>query len=1021
MRFRSTALLLAAFAAIIPSLAQTQRGTIVGTITDATGAVVPDAKVEVINSETNAKFEATSNQTGYYSIPYLPYGQFTVRVNAAGFKTYSITGVAVATATTSTVNVPLSVESQTQEVQVQANAVILEATTSSVGTTVEQKLKDDLPVTNRRNPLAYLQTVPGYQPSNQTTLAGGRYGSNNILLDGQSPDVAITSQGDFGTPSLPSVEMIGEFKAMLNSVPAEYGRTGGPTISFATRSGTNELHGAAYEYYDNQEHNARPWQAAKRATGTGHYYGFAGGGPIIIPKVYNGRNRTFFFADYSDIRTVSSGGATGITSVATEAMRSGNFSAPDLSPIYDVNNPVTDSSGNIRYQQFPGNQIPQTRLSKVSKYFLDKIPKPTGPGSINNFVGSLPPQSSTQWLLAIKGDQYISVKDRISGYFQASRPESLSSDVLGEAFGNANIQRFNRGRIDWSRNFSPSFSHQLLVGVTRVYSTVQSRNYGQNLGSAAGLTGLFDGNCPRIEINRAQEGGFNLCFNLSDATATTNTSVNYSMQYGRGSHSFKWGVEYLRFNTNNNSRSSTITDAAGAYNFGGIPPRPTVSPLWTSGRRNATSQTDTTGGNSWADFYLGLPQVAYVASPVILGLRQSYFAAFLQDDWRITSHLTLNLGLRLDVNLPYSEVNGQFSRFDINTPNPGADGHPGAIVYHGIGPGRTGSNSAGDAHFNNIGPRLGFAYQWRPKTVIRGFAGILYHGIQNTNVTFADRTGFQASGEPLIPQNRFAPYYNWDQPFPQNVLGKIPNTDPSFRNGQLVQAQDPTGVALAPKSYMWSLSVQHELPKGLLLDLSYLANNMKNGTDRLELNSLPEKYWNLGSLLELPFNDPKVRSRGFALPYPSFNQNQSLYQALRPFPQYQSVAENATNGTSSTYHAAIIKVQKRFAGGLSFLANYTVSKFITDSQWAPGAFGSFPTIPNNRKLDKGLYRFDVPQRLVLSYSYDLPFGRNKKFLGTGRVMDLAVGGWNIAGVQQYQGGVPGSFSGSFNTGSWVCA
>ena len=336
MRFRSITLLVAAFAVIIPSLAQTQRGTIVGTITDATGAVVPDAKVEVINSETNVKFEATSNQTGYYSIPYLPYGQYTVRVDASGFKTYSITGVAVATATTSTVNVPLSVESQTQEVHVQANAVILEATTSSVGTTVEQKLKDDLPVTNRRNPLAYLQTVPGYQPSNQTTLAGGRYGSNNILLDGQSPDVAITSQGDFGTPSLPSVEMIGEFKAMLNSVPAEYGRTGGPTISFATRSGTNELHGAAYEYYDNQEYNARPWQAAKRATGTGHYYGFAGGGPVIIPKVYNGRNRTFFFADYSDIRTVSSGGATGITSVATDAMRSGNFSAPDLSPIYDV-------------------------------------------------------------------------------------------------------------------------------------------------------------------------------------------------------------------------------------------------------------------------------------------------------------------------------------------------------------------------------------------------------------------------------------------------------------------------------------------------------------------------------------------------------------------------------------------------------------------------------------------------------------------------------------------------------------
>ncbi len=1005
-------LLLTGFSLGIPVLAQTQRGTIVGTITDASGAVVPDAKVEVISAETNVKFEATSNQTGYYSVLYLPYGQYTIKVNAAGFRTYSVTGVGVATATTSTVNVSLSVESQTQEVQVQANAVILEATTSSIGTNVEQKLKDDLPVGNRRNPLSYLQTVPGYQPSNQTTLAGGRYGSNNILLDGQSPDVAITSQGDFGNPALPSVEMIGEFKAMLNSVPAEYGRTGGPTISFATRSGTNDFHGAGYEYYDNQSYNARPWQAARRPTGSGHYYGFAGGGPVLIPKIYNGRNRTFFFADYSDIRTASSGGATGITTVATEAMRRGDFSASDVLPIYDVLNQTRDAAGNVRSVQFPGNLIPQARFSKVSKFFLDRIPAASRPGSINNFVGSLPPQSSTQWLLAVKGDQYISAKDRISGYYQASRPQSLTSDVLGESFGNANTQSFNRYRLDWSRNFSAALSHQLLVGVTRSTATVQSRNYGQNLGAAAGLTGLFDGNCPRIEINRAQEGSFNLCFNLADITATTNTSINYSMVFARGSHSFKWGVEYLRFNVNNNSRSGTVTNAAGAFNFGGLNPRPSVSPVG----QNATSQTDNTGGNSWADFYLGLPKVAYVASPVILGLRQGYFAGFLQDDWRVSRRLTLNVGLRWDVNMPYSEVNGQFSRFDINTPNPEAGGRPGAILYHGIGPGRTGSNSAGTTHYKNLGPRFGFAYQVQPKTVVRGFFGILYHGIQNTNVNFAERTGFQASGEPLIPQNRFGVYYNWDQPFPQNVLGKVPNTDPSFRNGQLMQAQDPTGVSRAPSSYMWSLSIQRELPRGLLMDVAYVANNMKNGTDRLELNALPEQYWKLGPLLDLPFSDPRVRAQGFGLPYPSFDPNQPLYQALRPFPQYQSVAENATNGTSSTYHAVMIKAQKRFAGGLSFLANYTASKFITDSQWAPGAFGAFPTIPNNRKLDKGLYRFDIPQRLVLSYSYDLPFGKGKKFLNKGRAADLAVGGWNITGIQQYQSGWPAAFAGSFNTG-----
>jgi len=189
---------------------------------------------------------------------------------------------------------------------------------------------------------------------------------------------------------------------------------------------------------------------------------------------------------------------------------------------------------------------------------------------------------------------------------------------------------------------------------------------------------------------------------------------------------------------------------------------------------------------------------------------------------------------------------------------------------------------------------------------------------------------------------------------------------------------------------------------------------MKHGTDRLQLNFLPEQYWKLGPLLDLPLNNPAVQAAGFGPPYPGFNTNQSLYQALRPYPQYLDVSENATNGTSSTYHSLMIKAQKRFSSGLTFLADYTASKFVTDSQWAPGAFGAFPRVANNRRLDKGLYRFDVPQRLVLNYSYELPFGKRKKFLNNSRVLDLVVGGWNISGLQQYQAGVPASFTGSYN-------
>ncbi len=1009
----SVVLLFPSFFAVCPNpaLAQSQRGAIVGIVADATGAVVPSAKVEVTHNATNAKFEAVANESGYYSVPYLPYGRYTLMVNVPGFKTYTVTGVEVATATTTTVNVTLSLEAQTQEISVSATSVLLETTTSAVGTNVEQKLKDDLPVVDRRNPLSYLQTVPGYQPSPQTTLAGGRYGSNNILLDGQAPDVSITSQGDFGSPALPSVESIGEFKAMLNAVPAEYGRTGGPTISFATRSGTNQFHGAAYEYYDNNVFNARPWAADKRGDSTQHYFGFAGGGPVLIPKLYNGRGKSFFFADYSDIRNTTAGTSAGLATLATDAMRRGDFSAPDILPIYDPLTAFTGSDGIVRFQQFPNNQIPITRLSKVSKFFFDRLPVANRPGSLNNFVGTLPASSATRWLFTVKGDHYIGANDRISGYYQGSRPKSLGASVLGEAFGDARQENFNRIRLDWSRNFTPTLSHQLLLGITRDYVTNQSRNFGQNLGQQAGLVGTLDPNCPRVEIDRAQQGSFTFCFNLGNVTAVTNSNINYGLLWNRRSHTIKWGIEYLRFNQNSNSRSSTIQDAAGAYNFGGINPRPSISTVG----RNATSQTDNTGGNSWADFFLGLPKVAYVSAPTVLGYRQAYFATYIQDDWRVTRKLTINAGLRWDLNTPYSEVHGQISRFDPGVPNSGAGGRPGALVFYGTGPGLLGTNSAGEYHFKNFGPRLGFAYQLDTKTVMRGFGGMLYAGTQNTNVDFAERSGYQAFGEPPIPANRFGLYYSWDQPFPQSALGKVPNADPASRNGNLVQAQDPQGVARAPVSYMWSFGIQREVRGGVLLEASYIANNMKHGTDRFQLNALPERYWGLGRLLDLPLTNPEVQAAGFGSPYPGFDTRQSLYQALRPYPQYLDVTENATNSTSSTYHALMIKAQKRFSSGLSFLADYTASKFITDSQWAPGAFGSSPRVANNRRLDKGLYRFDVPQRLVMTYSYDLPFGRGKKFLDRGRVVDVIVGGWNIAGIQQYQRGVPAAFSGSFNT------
>ena len=244
--------------------AQTQRGTIAGTITDPTGAVIPNAAVQVLNAETGAKFDGISNGTGFYSIPFLPYGSYTLTANVQGFKSYTAQAIEVAAATTTTLNISLQVGNASDEVSVTASTVLLESNTSAISAGIEQKLKDDLPIANRRDPTSFIMTVPGYSALGQPSLAGGRRGTDNVLLDGQAPDINISSQG--GSATLPSVESIGEFKVMLNSVPAEYGRTGGPTISFATRSGTNDYHGAGYEYYQTSDLAARAWQAAARGT-----------------------------------------------------------------------------------------------------------------------------------------------------------------------------------------------------------------------------------------------------------------------------------------------------------------------------------------------------------------------------------------------------------------------------------------------------------------------------------------------------------------------------------------------------------------------------------------------------------------------------------------------------------------------------------------------------------------------------------------------------------------------------------
>ncbi|MGA2329997.1 MAG: TonB-dependent receptor [Bryobacteraceae bacterium] len=1002
-------------------VAQTQRGQINGRVTDSTGAVVPGAKVEVTNPAIGVKTQTETNAEGLYTVPYLQYGRYNLAVAAQGFAPYTVTAVEVATATTTTVNATLALATLTDQVTVQAGAVDLETSTTIVGTGIEEKLKSDMPnlVSGAmRSAFSYIYLSPGVNwrgmDSPQATIAGGRTFAMEALIDGQTVSLQSNVEGGgvgggggaFGAGGgMPSVEAIGEYRMLSNSMTAEYGRSTGGMMTFATKSGTNMYHGAAYEYMRNEKLDARPWQAAKRDPLKQNEFGFAGGGPVILPKIYNGTNKTFVWATLTGykLRTIA---ASKVLTLPTAAMRQGNFSAADINPIYDSTNLYTDASGQTLRRQFSyggtPNVIDPTRLSPVSKYFLDKLPLPNLPGSVSNFVGTSR-NTSDNWDFTVKGDQYLSSKSRISGFYQFSHPKSGIGSVVGDLFGAQTYSYIHRPRLDWTYNLKPNLINQVLYGFTRYSDSAQSNNYGQNIGQAAGIRGTYDPNCPEIWFPGPD---WYICGNTAlgghpvDQHGNLISTFNDSLMWNRGAHTLKAGVQIIRFAENFRIYGSTTHNSAtGEYSF----------------QAAGTANTNGTGGDQWASFFLGYPSAVTMYAPAILGVRQTYYAAFVQDDWKVSRRLTINAGLRWDVDVPYSEVNGKITLVDLNRPNPGAGNLLGALSFYGSGPGRNGQDSPGKTHWKMLRPRLGLAYQIDSKTVFRAFAGLLDQGAENGLGVGVDRTGFQGGGSPLPNSNPYGLYYSWDTPYPQNVLGTVPNTDPSFRNGQSATTSDASGIARSPENYMWSGGFQREVKGNIVLEATYFANNHKHGYVSTNRGELDPKYWSLGSVLNLPLNSPQVQALGFTAPYPGFDVTLPLYRALRPYPQFNGLNDTAGHWGGSTYQAGIFKAQKRFSSGLTFLANYTISKYIVTAEaWSPPG-GSFRS-PNNYNLDRTVQRYDTPQRLVLGYSYELPFGPGKRFgSGTGRLGKQLLGGWTVSGIHQYTGGIPLGVSGSLAT------
>jgi hypothetical protein len=1043
------ALLLAVLSlAAAPSFAQSNQGALSGTISDTSGALIPKATVVARNVATGQSESTVSASSGNYSFPSMQVGVYTITATAVGFRSAAKTGVAVQIQTTTSLDIVLSVGSQTETVQVSANTPQLETNSSDVGTVVSPKQVEDLPLSTNGSAIRNAQDFVFLTPATYGTgtnggtfeggVSGGQAFGSEILFDGASLQVQSFGDG-FANEILPSVDSVDEFNVLIAGVPAEYGRTSGGIQSYNTKSGTNKFHGTAYEILRNTVLDANNWfndrDIAINGRNTGNdtppdkknEYGGSLGGPILVPKLYDGRNKSFFFFTWEQFR--QNKGYSNFITLPTLASLSGDFrqsldtstvlgtNACTGQPIYsgEIFDPSTTRTVNgIQCRQpfdYQGNlnTIDPARFSTVAKNVIGYLPTTRINSNIaNNYLqsGVLPITDTTY---TVRVDQSFGASDKVFGSY--STRENVQDNLNGQLpLPQSSFQTFQDLpthiiRIGYDHVFSPNVLNHFLVGVTRVLNhegyanSLGTTDYAAKVGLPGGSGSLFPGfslgEATTIGIGDIQSNaGFNS--HISDNSGYLGDDVILSL----GKHSVEIGGEYRYLL----SVSGYLSPLAGNFDFGRAQ---------TAGDQNTTADS----GNGIASFLLGQPNYA-TATRNLVSTRNlgQYGAIYVEDQYKATRNLNLSIGLRYNVDVPMREEHDFGSQFNPNVPNPGAGNIPGSLIFAGNGPGRSGVSSRyANVYYKAVEPRLGFSYApaWLDnKTVIQGTFSVLnesllewtqiYNGIpagySNTaQINNQASSGFGAA-EDLDTQGTPVP-------------GSAISYDPTQLNTNSIPWNERS-FGRPGNNMSWSASVQQQVATDLILTLSYLGQRGTHlPSNLLYVDDLNPKYFGLGSALN---QDIGANTVGVASPYAGFAGN--VAQALRPYPQYSFIntAAYGENRGQASYNALTAKMQRRLHNGLNLLASYTWSKNITDTGniiggSLGGAYTSSIQNPFNIKAEKAISPEDVPQLFVVSYIYELPFGHGKAFLNKSALANELIGGWSIGGIQRYQTGQPLGF------------
>ncbi|MDQ2949177.1 MAG: Plug and carboxypeptidase regulatory-like domain-containing protein [Acidobacteriota bacterium] len=1004
---------------LIASCALAQdRGNISGTVTDASGAAIPAVTVVLKNPATNMTQTTTSANDGGYTFIYLPAGKYSLTVEKQGFRKADVAEVIVNVNTSSHVDVALEVGAITESVSVEAQTPLLQTDRSDLGKVITNKQIQDLPLFlngGLRSNIAFSLLTPGANASitgdPDTTggaprIAGGQAFGNSMLLDGGE---AMSERRNDPAMRVVSAEGIEEFKVQSGGYSAEFGRTSNGVLNYTTKSGTNDFHGTAFLGLRNEDLNAQGFFYSNPSY-TIHRQNLEAatiGGPVWIPKVFNGRNKAFFFFSGERSRAKDIANA-GLISLPIPEIRNGDFrrytnSSGAVIPLYDP----FDASGNLiadanqrQRLQCNGvlNVICANRINPIAQTILKYVPQADNPSLVfNNTLGvsnGTRTPGENQAVYAIKGDYVATEKLRFNGLF--SRQYFNSYELLGPVPGRLGEGFQEFGTTKWVRFNADYVARQnLLNHFTFGYNQRDLGEQGNQriddaYRQATLATGASVDKAPNYTVYQTEFGNYSS--NVSTRSPGRTYNLSDQVAWLKGSHSFKIGMEYAKV-------SYARLDCNNCVGTIGFSASTTGNP----------SVSGTTGAN-YAGFLLGLGSGASFNYSANINMIFDYYAWYMQDDWKVNRKLTLNLGLRYDLPFARYEGNDQLSNFDPNTPNTGAGGRLGALVFGGDGPGRTGSRRLQQTRLNALGPRVGFAYQLNAKTVIRGGGAIMYdsnredgnadNGIQGFGGSFNAPGNFYTTGVTYLFGKGFGQYGSLVD------ASRPPKVDPTLANNQSPQYR--AGEAGRVGYFTdYNLTVEHSFSQATLLRASFHANYGIKFLATQNFNQLDPKYIGIyGNLLNSPVNSAAVLATGFQLPYANFPVNQQLQQALRPYPQYNGNINSNVNAGHSTYNALETSFEHRFNKGLYASVAYTFSKLITNVT-AQNVYSYVQ--------EKAISGNDRPHIVAIAYIYELPFGRGKHFGNQiNPVVNGVLGNWKLSGVQRYQSGTPIGVSSSQN-------